>query len=126
MLGRSPGRTPGVLSNRTAVPVRLLSRASPPPRPSPSGGEGAKGRELMAARSALRSQGPGPDALLARGEDAVRVEGVLQGLVEAALRVVVEVVLLGHQVHVRQVGAVEAVPVTRQLADQVAVRRVDP
>src|SRR5436305_4255750 len=41
MLGRSPGRTPGVLSNRTAVPVRLLSRASPPPRPSPFEGEGA-------------------------------------------------------------------------------------
>src|SRR2546421_12685080 len=46
MLGRSPGRTPGVLSNRTAVPVRLLSRASPPPRPSPFEGEGAHGDAL--------------------------------------------------------------------------------
>src|SRR5256885_10809118 len=40
MLGRSPGRTPGVLSNGTAVPVRLLSRASPHPDPPPSSAHG--------------------------------------------------------------------------------------
>src|SRR5437588_12909226 len=59
MLGRSPGRTPGVLSNRTAVPVRLLSRASPPPRPSPFEGEGAHRDALGQCASRVRGGGLG-------------------------------------------------------------------
>src|SRR2546430_6706838 len=59
MLGRSPGRTPAVLSNRTAVPVRLLSRASPPPRPSPFEGEGAHRDALGQCASRVGGGGSG-------------------------------------------------------------------
>jgi hypothetical protein len=52
---------------------------------------------------------PRPDALLAGGKDAVGVEGVLQGPVEAEHRVVAPAVLVGDVVHEVDVAAVEAV-----------------
>src|SRR5581483_419453 len=46
---------------------------------------------------------PRPDALLARGQDAVRIESVLQQLVEPPLGVVVEVERVGDRVHATEV-----------------------
>src|SRR5256885_12523133 len=59
MLGRSLGPTAGIFSNRSAVPVRLLSQASPPPRPSPFEGEGALRSALGQYASRIRGGGSG-------------------------------------------------------------------
>src|SRR3978361_2478924 len=49
-----------------------------------------------------------PNALFARGKDSVRVQGVLDEFVESPLGVVVEVELIGGEVHVIRVGTVLA------------------
>src|SRR5579871_6187778 len=59
-----------------------------------------------------------PDALLAGREDAVRIDGVLDLLVEAALRVVGPAVLLLCEVHEVEVRAVLAVALLRRLAHE--------
>src|SRR4051794_31020102 len=59
-----------------------------------------------------------PNALLARGQDAVRVEGCLQRLEQPPDGVVAERVLLLDEVHERDVRAVEPVAARGALADE--------
>src|ERR1700733_14310337 len=47
-----------------------------------------------------------PNALIARGKDSVRVQSVLDQLVEPSLGMVVEVERMGGEVHVIRVGTV--------------------
>ena len=103
-------------------------KADLPPQPSASGGFAGQGRRSLSCqgsrafnragfpdypRSGLREAGlpqPGtPDPRLAGRDDAVRVQRVLDRLVEPPLRVVVEAELVRREVHERQVGAVLAV-----------------
>src|SRR5690242_17008358 len=58
-----------------------------------------------------------PDALLAGREDPVRVERVLQAAVEAGERAVAPRVLLGDEVHEREMRAVDAVAGLGRRAD---------
>src|ERR687887_2479270 len=66
-------------------------------------------------RSTPRSR---PDPLLTGRKDPVRVEGVLDRLVEPPERVAAEVELVGHQVHEPEVGPVQAVPGLRGRANE--------
>lgn len=67
----------------------------------------------------------GPDATLAGSDDAVRIEGVLDALVQPAQRAVVVVVAAGDQVHVVDVGAVFAVAFAGSVGNQRAEEAVD-
>src|SRR5688572_21148316 len=69
---------------------------------------------------------PRPDAALARREDAVRIERILDLLVQAPRGVVVPVVGRGHEVHEGDVGAVLAVALLARVLDQRTEHPLDP
>src|SRR4051794_22593407 len=68
--------------------------------------------------SAIRAQRGRPDALLAWGEDPVRVDGVLDRLDEPAVRVPAEAVLLGGEVHEVEMSTVLPVPELARVPDE--------
>ena len=70
------------------------------------------------SRAGRRCASRRPDPLLARREDAVRVQRVLDRLGEAPVGVVVEAVLVGGEVHEVQVRAVLAVALLGRLAHE--------
>src|SRR5215213_3843991 len=72
---------------------------------------------LLGVGGALVAEMLRPDALLARREDPVGIQRVLDGLVEPPLGVVAEGVLLRREVHEVQVRAVLAVALLRRGQD---------